>query len=651
MHEERNSMAQQIEMVIFDWAGTTVDYGSSAPVHVFDKTFRKEGIVLTKEQINEPMGMEKKAHIRQLLTMEEVDKEWKSLKEGSWTEEDVQRLYENFEATLAEIVAEYSTPIKGVVETVNQLRTMGLKIGSTTGYTSEMMENVIEGASKAGYSPDCIITPDIAGGSRPTPFMIYEAMKQLDVHSPKTVVKVGDTISDIKEGKNANSWSVGLLEGSNLLGLTEEEYNDMDPDRLQELKDQTAKKYYASGADFVIDSIKELPELINRIDNKYGETNEQAISQLNRFYNPVATYQGPNALEQLPEVLETIPIHQRLLMITWNESVLDLEIFKQLAQDKEFDVAQTVFTETNPTVDDLLHLTNQTKKFKPDVIIAVGGGSVMDIGKSLCMMYEHSIETIDDIRDIIDEKKDIQPSTKWVGIPTTAGTGSEVTKWATIWDPKIDKKRSVTSSMNYAYAAIIDPKLSESVPLASAMSSALDAVAHAAESYWSRKTNVITRSLALTAISKVMNNIDSLIEGTGGMNELTQGSNIAGLAFSNTQTTACHAISYPLTMRYKIPHGTAVSLLIAPVMKLNEETILEKDVLFEALGVKSTDELRLRIHDLLERASIPTRLRDYGIEKTELERIAALAHTKGISENNPVSVDEKVIFDILDSIY
>jgi len=644
-------MEQKIEMVVFDWAGTTVDYGSSAPVDVFDKVFKNEGIYLTKEQINEPMGMEKKTHIRQLLSMTEVNKQWKSLKNAEWTEDDIERLYENFEKSLAEVVAEYSIPIEGVVETVDQLKNRGLKIGSTTGYTSEMMENVATGANKAGYSPDCIVTPDIAGGSRPSPFMVFEAMKQLNVYSPKAVVKVGDTLSDIKEGNNAGTWSVGLLEGSNLLGLTKEEYDAMDKDELKQLKDQTAVKYYNTGADFVIDNIKELPSLIDHINRSYEEDRSDA-PELNQFYNPVSVYQGPGSLYELPALLESMENTQRLLVIAWDESVFNLDVFRSLKQNELFAIEEVVFDQSNPTVDDLLRLINETKEFNADLVITVGGGSVMDIGKSLCLIYEHSIHTIDDVRNIIDEKNYKQPTTKWIGIPTTAGTGSEVTKWATIWDPKIDKKRSVTSSMNYAHTAIVDPKLSENVPLTAAMSSALDAAAHAAESYWSKKTNITSRAIALTAISKVMENIDCLVkEETAGMNELTQGSNLAGLAFSNTQTTACHAISYPLTMRYGISHGAAVSLLIAPVMEFNEKSIPEKDLLFKAFGVRSTDELRLRINNLLEQASIPTRLRDFGIKKEDLDELAELAHTKGISENNPVAIGKEDIFELLNAIY
>ena len=127
---------RQIQMVVFDWAGTTVDYGSSAPSVVFDRVLTEAGLHLTREEINRPMGLEKKAHIRQLLSSESGSAQWQQLYGRVWNEQDVDKLYETFEATLHTVVAEYSTPLPGVVETVDKLRGMGLKIGSTTGYNS-----------------------------------------------------------------------------------------------------------------------------------------------------------------------------------------------------------------------------------------------------------------------------------------------------------------------------------------------------------------------------------------------------------------------------------------------------------------------------------------------------------------------------------
>lgn len=225
-------------MVAFDWAGTTVDYGSSAPATVFDRIFSKENVHFTRAEINEPMGMEKRDHIRTLLQTATGTEQWKQSHGKMWTEEDVDNLYHNFEATLFEVVAEYSKPINGVVETVAELRKQGLKIGSTTGYTAQMMEQVLPGAVAAGYKPDCLITPEQTGYSRPTPFMLFECMRRLQVYPPCTVVKVGDTVMDILEGKNAGAWSIGILTGSNAMGLTEAEYEAMDATELQQKKMQ-----------------------------------------------------------------------------------------------------------------------------------------------------------------------------------------------------------------------------------------------------------------------------------------------------------------------------------------------------------------------------------------------------------------------------
>ena len=263
MHTEN-----KIQLAVFDWAGTTVDYGSSAPMVVFEEIFTKAGITLTRAEINGPMGMEKKAHIRSLLSLETASRQWNEKYGRTWNEEDVEHLYEKFEARLAEVVAQFSTPIDGVVETVGRLREMGVKIGSTTGYNADMMKNVLPGAEKVGYIPDCVVTPDVTGMGRPSPFMLFECMRQLGVYPVKNVVKVGDTIADILKGKNAGAWSIGILTGSNLLGLTEEEYSCMSADALAKRKDETVTKYLAAGADMVIDSMRELPAAIEALNNR-----------------------------------------------------------------------------------------------------------------------------------------------------------------------------------------------------------------------------------------------------------------------------------------------------------------------------------------------------------------------------------------------
>lgn len=257
-----------IKLVVFDWAGTTVDYGSSAPSQVFGEIFSAAGIQLTKEEINRPMGMEKKAHIRELLSCPSGQKQWLAKYGRPWCEEDVEKLYVTFEETLHKVVAQRSQPLEGVVETVEELRKAGLKIGSTTGYNKWMMEQVLPQAAAGGYTPDCVVTPDDTGIGRPSPFMLFECMRQMQVYPPCCVVKVGDTTVDMEEGKNAGAFSIGILKGSNLLGLTPEEYETMDAEELNKRKQEAEKRYLAAGADLVIDSFRDLPHAIETLNRR-----------------------------------------------------------------------------------------------------------------------------------------------------------------------------------------------------------------------------------------------------------------------------------------------------------------------------------------------------------------------------------------------
>ena len=199
-----------IEAVIFDWAGTTVDYGCFAPVKAFMEAFAHYGVPVTMEETRKPMGMLKRDHIRTMLHMERIAAEWKRVHGHEATEEDVDAVYAQFEPKLFSILDQYAAPKPFAVETAAKLREMGLKIGSTTGYTDAMMNIVVPKAAQQGYAPDVWISPDGAEGKgRPYPYMIFANMQKLGVTSVRNVVKVGDTISDVKEGVNAGVWTEG----------------------------------------------------------------------------------------------------------------------------------------------------------------------------------------------------------------------------------------------------------------------------------------------------------------------------------------------------------------------------------------------------------------------------------------------------------
>ena len=371
---------------------------------------------------------------------------------------------------------------------------------------------------------------------------------------------------------------------------------------------------------------------------------------INSYYNPVKTMESAGVFLQLPEVIKSMGSEKtRVLVIAWCEDVFAHEVFQKMG---DYSVKKLVFTESNPTVEQLFQVYLETKEFSPEVVVAVGGGSIMDVAKSLCCMYEKEIADEDELRILIQEKKFGPPAVRWIGVPTTAGTGSEVTCWATIWDPKKDAKRSLENHDNYAYAALVDSDLTKNIPLKLAVSSALDAAAHAIESYWAKGTNLVSRAMALQAVSTIMENMGELLSGKAEAHEATaQGSMLAGMAFSNTKTTACHSISYPLTMRYNIPHGAAVSMLLAPVMSLNAPMIEDLPALLRALGLDSLDEVGPRVRELLKKAGLPSSLREWGIKEEDLPELAGLGMTKCRADNNPHELNEQIILEILRSIY
>lgn len=251
------------EGVIFDWAGTTVDYGCFAPVKAFIEAFREFGIEPTAEEVRKPMGMLKIDHVRTMLSMERISRLWEERHQRAWTEEDVRSVYERSEQKIFEVLNEHTDVKPYVTETVHTLREMGVKIGSTTGYTDEMMNIVVPAAKEGGYEPDCWFSPDAAGKKgRPYPYMIFKNVEALGLGDMRKVIKVGDTISDIKEGLHAGITSIGILEGSSMIGLTNEEYETLPADEQDRLCAEAEKKYMEAGADGVIRDIRGILEII-----------------------------------------------------------------------------------------------------------------------------------------------------------------------------------------------------------------------------------------------------------------------------------------------------------------------------------------------------------------------------------------------------
>lgn len=255
-----------IKAVIFDWAGTTVDYGCFAPVQAFMETFKAAGVEPTMEETRKPMGMLKIDHIRTMLHMERIEAEWERVHGVKPTEDDVHKLYEPYEERLLSILHNFDEPKPEVLSTIAALREAGIKIGSTTGYNDKMMAIVAPAAKEQGYEPDFMITPDATEGKgRPYPYMVFRNMEALGISSVSEIAKVGDTVSDIKEGKNAGAFTIGVVGGSSEMALTQEEYEVLSDEQKEKECARVEEIFREAGADAVIRSMGELSLLLKQI--------------------------------------------------------------------------------------------------------------------------------------------------------------------------------------------------------------------------------------------------------------------------------------------------------------------------------------------------------------------------------------------------
>lgn len=260
-----------IKAVIFDWAGTIVDYGCMAPTQVFIDVFAGKDIYLSKDEARGPMGLAKKDHVRELLRLDTIQKQWFAEYGKFPDENDVAQLYSLLEPALAKIVGKYSEPIAGAVELIESLKSQGVKVGSTTGYVAEMMNTILPIASEYGLQPDAVVNSSDVSRGRPFPWMIYRNCELMNVFPLNHMVKIGDTVADILEGKNAGMWTIGLSKSGNEVGLSLHETESTDPVLLMERINSATEKLLNAGADFVVEGVWDCRPILEEIDRRLDD--------------------------------------------------------------------------------------------------------------------------------------------------------------------------------------------------------------------------------------------------------------------------------------------------------------------------------------------------------------------------------------------
>ncbi len=260
------SKLSHLKAIVFDWAGTTIDFGSCAPAAVFQQVFKQRGVDITIAQAREPMGMAKREHIAAIANMPSVKHAWQERYGQSFSEADIDAMYGDFLPLQKQILGKHSQLIDGVPEMVSKCRAMGLKIGSSTGYTRELME-IVSAASRAqGYEPDCVICSEDAPRGRPAPYLLFEAAKRLDAYPMWSFVIADDTPVGIEAGRHAGCWTIGVTRTGNCVGLSEPEMAKLSSSEVTALCEVAEQKLRASGAHFIVESVVEIPDLLLEID-------------------------------------------------------------------------------------------------------------------------------------------------------------------------------------------------------------------------------------------------------------------------------------------------------------------------------------------------------------------------------------------------
>lgn len=257
-----------IKAVLLDWAGTTMDYGCYAPAVVFIDVYKTKGIEITMEQAREPMGAHKRDHIKQISQIPAVGQKWKEIHGTACIESDIDSMFADFIPKQLAVLARYADLIPGTLEAIEKFRNRGLKIGSTTGYTGEMMKLLLEEAKKRGYEPESTVCATDVSCGRPAPWMCLKNAENLGVYPPEACVKIGDTLPDIDEGLNAGMWTIGLALTGNEIGYNEEEIKRMDPHVFEYKISRARKRMAMSGAHYVVDGIWDCDPLIDDINNR-----------------------------------------------------------------------------------------------------------------------------------------------------------------------------------------------------------------------------------------------------------------------------------------------------------------------------------------------------------------------------------------------
>lgn len=377
-------------------------------------------------------------------------------------------------------------------------------------------------------------------------------------------------------------------------------------------------------------------------------------SNLYNFKNPTEIMYGIGAMNELRKVIDQQQFKK--VMIITDQGIVRARLIQHI-EEKLAGVESIIFdkVEPNPSVPTCEEAYSQLKEFQANVVIAVGGGSTIDVAKAVCLLATNGGKVVD--YEGIDTFSN--PILPLIAIPTTAGTASEVTIFTVITDLEREYKLTIGGFKLAPRWAILDPEMTKTVPKHITASTGLDALVHALESLTSTKSFPISAELARAAIRLISANLRQAVyngDNLAARDNMLMGSLLAGLAFNNTRLGNCHALSHPVSAMFQVPHGVANSILIPHVMEFNALAVPEKfaiiaeDMGEELTGLTTMQKAKKAIEavcKLSEDIEIPKNLSGFNVDKSKIERMAADAIKSGNIQVNP----RKTTMEDLISLY
>ncbi len=373
------------------------------------------------------------------------------------------------------------------------------------------------------------------------------------------------------------------------------------------------------------------------------------------FHMPVKLFFGPGQIKLLKKII-TEDLNALKPILVTDKGIVRAGLTKNVTESfPGIHVFDDI--EANPKSDTINHTAVRIRKIKPDLVIAMGGGSALDAGKAIALLVTNK----GDIQAYEGKKKYRNNPLPVLAVPTTCGTGSEVTWVSVITDTERNFKMSIKGPEMYPAAAIVDPDLIKTLPPGIVASTGLDALTHALEAYTSKPATLVTDTFAIKAIRLILNSIEDashdICSNHKARENLMYGSMIAGFAFGNSDVTAVHCISESVGALYDVPHGIANSIFLPHVLSYNLPDCTEKLArvaceigIIDASKKSAAEKLIEKIFDLSVKLKIPT-LKGLGIGKDAFDLIAEYSFNNNSNSSNPRDLGIEDYVKILENAY